>query len=275
ETLHVHMLGGMGWIIPVVATLAGIFSVAYSFRFIHDVFFNGKPVDLPKFPPHEAPRHMILPMGILVTLCLLVGVLPNLTVAPFLHAASLAVIGHLPDYHIALWHGINLPLVMSSIALLGGLLLYSQRKGLFAFYERKYRHDEKILFESRVQRSVRWAQFMTDRLENGSLQRYMAWFIGAALIAGAMPFLYLGDVQGLVGPRPLMPVDGVSFLAAAILIVGAFGTVLMHHQRLSALLLLSVVGLIVSLAFIRFSAPDLALTQISVEVVTIILMMLA
>lgn len=275
ETLHVHMLGGMGWIIPVVATLAGIFSVAYSFRFIHDVFFNGKPVDLPKFPPHEAPRHMILPMGILVTLCLLVGVLPNLTVAPFLHAASLAVIGHLPDYHIALWHGINLPLVMSSIALLGGLLLYSQRKGLFAFYERKYRHDEKILFESRVQRSVRWAQFMTDRLENGSLQRYMAWFIGAALIAGAMPFLYLGDVQGLVGPRPLMPVDGVSFLAAGILIVGAFGTVLMHHQRLSALLLLSVVGLIVSLAFIRFSAPDLALTQISVEVVTIILMMLA
>lgn len=273
ETLRVELLGGFGWVIPFMATLAGIFAVAYSFRFIHDVFFNGKPIDLPKFPPHEAPRYMIFPMAVLVVLCLLVGIFPNVTVAPFLEAASRAVLGHnIPPYHIVLWHGINLPLVMSVIALAGGLLLYRQRTGLFAFYERRYRHDEKVLFESRVQRSVRFAQFITDRLENGSLQRYMALFIGTAIIGGAIQFYELATITG---PVAMMPVDGVSLLAALILMVGAFGTVLLHHNRFSALLLLSVVGLVVSLTFIRFSAPDLALTQISVEVVTIVLMMLA
>ena len=42
------------WTIPVLVTLAAIFSVAYSLRFIHDVFFNGEPIDLPK-TPHEPP----------------------------------------------------------------------------------------------------------------------------------------------------------------------------------------------------------------------------
>src|SRR5690606_35249315 len=189
ETLQVELMGEFGWIIPFMATLAGVFAVAYSFRFIHDVFFNGKPIDLPKFPPHEAPRYMIFPMAVLVVLCVLVGVFPNFTVAPFLEAATRAVIGHdIPAYHIAIWHGINLPLAMSATALVGGLLLYSQRKGLFAFYERKYRHDEKVVFEHRVQRSVRFAQLITDHLENGSLQRYMALFIGAAVIVGAAQF---------------------------------------------------------------------------------------
>src|SRR5690606_29545809 len=141
---------------PLMATLAGIFSVAYSVRFIHDVFFNGEPIDLPKYPPHEPPRYMIVPVEILVGLCLLVGILPNLTVAPFLAAASIAVLGHdMPDYHIAIWHGVNLPLMMSLVALVGGVLIYKQREGLFAFYDRKYRADEKMVFESRVQFGTR------------------------------------------------------------------------------------------------------------------------
>ena len=48
-----------------------------------------------------------------------------------------------------------------------------------------------------------------------------------------------------------------------------------HAHRLLTLILTSVVGLIVSLTFLQFSAPDLALTQISVEVVTTILLLLA
>ena len=68
---------------------------------------------------------------------------------------------------------------------------------------------------------------------------------------------------------------GVSLLLAITMMIAALVTVLIHHNRFAALLVLGVVGLMVSLAFVRFSAPDLALTQISVEVVTIILLMLA
>src|SRR5690606_9250162 len=117
-----------------------------------------EPVDLPRFPPHEPPRYMKVPVEILVVLCLVVGIFPHFTVEPFMHAAATAVLGHnLPEYHIALWHGFNLPLLMSAIALAGGLVLYGQRKGLFAFYERKFRRDEKLVFEAQVQKSARAA----------------------------------------------------------------------------------------------------------------------
>ena len=273
ETLRLDEAAQITWLIPILATLAGIFAVAYSYRFIHDVFFNGNPVDLPIFPPHEPPLYMIVPMAILVVLCVLVGVWPNLTVAPFLRAASLTVLGSdLPEYEIALWHGINLPLMMSFIALAGGLLLYNQRKGLFAFYERRFRSDEKIVFEARVQRGVRISQRITERLENGSLQRYLLLFITAAIVVAAVELWPLSNITGSV---PSSPVDIISILMALVLIISAVGTVLLHHNRFAALLLLSVVGLVVALVFVRFSAPDLALTQLSVEVVTIILLMLA
>ncbi|WP_439510877.1 monovalent cation/H+ antiporter subunit A [Marinimicrobium koreense] len=273
ESLHLDYLGSWGWIMPVLATLGALFSVAYSWRFIHDVFFNGEPVDLPKYPPHEPPRYMKVPVEILVVLCLVVGIFPHYTIEPFIHVAATAVLGHpMPEYHIALWHGFNLPLLMSAIALAGGILLYTQRKGLFAFYERKFRRDEKLVFEHRVQRSVRAAQWFTDGVENGSLQRYMACLIGAALVAGTAG---LWPIANLVGPIAMTPADPISYVATGILVVGAIGTVLLHHNRFAALLLLSVVGLIVAMAFIRFSAPDLALTQLSVEVVTIVLLMLA
>ena len=64
-------------------------------------------------------------------------------------------------------------------------------------------------------------------------------------------------------------------MGAAILIFCTLGTVYLHRERLTSLIMLSVVGLLVSLTFARLSAPDLAMTQISVEVVTIILLMLA
>ena len=53
------------------------------------------------------------------------------------------------------------------------------------------------------------------------------------------------------------------------------GTVLLHRDRLAALLLLGATGLVVALVFVLLSAPDLALTQVLVEVVTVVLMMLA
>ena len=273
ETLNVQRFAALDMVVPVLATLAGMFSVAYSLRFIHDVFFNGEPIDLPKYPPHEPPRYMIVPMEILVALCLLVGVLPVYTVEPFLNAATLAVLGAArPDYHIALWHGFNLPLLMSVLALGGGLLIYSQRRWLFRLYGRFWHPDMKLVFERAVQASIRGSQWVTLQLENGSLQRYLV-----VLLASTVVFCLslLWPLASFTGAEPITPLDPVTVLLGIIAIVGAFGTVLLHHNRFAALLLLSVVGLIVALLFVRFSAPDLALTQLSVEVVTIVLIMLA
>jgi multicomponent K+:H+ antiporter subunit A len=102
ETFQVQWLGPWYWLLPVAATLAGIFTVAYSTRFVHDVFFGPAPQGLPK-TPHEPPRWMKVPVEILVGLCLLVGLTPAITVDPLLRAAAGAVLqAPLPEFSLAL-----------------------------------------------------------------------------------------------------------------------------------------------------------------------------
>ncbi|MGL4316567.1 MAG: monovalent cation/H+ antiporter subunit A [Pseudomonas sp.] len=273
EALQQALLGSFNWVIPAAAVLAAVFSVAYSLRFVHDVFFNGEPINLPKFPPHEPPRYMKVPVEILVFLCLLVGMLPGYTVAPLLAVASQASLGGaLPEYDLAIWHGFNLPLLMSGIALLGGILVYIGRKPLFRAYAMLPEVDAKQVFEQQVQRLTAFASGLTGLLENGSQQRYLALLLGSALVLTAVA---LAPLAQLGGTRALAPLDGITALGLVVLAASGVLTAVFHRQRLVALLILGVGGMLVALAFARFSAPDLALTQLVVEVVTLVLLVLA
>lgn len=109
-------------------------------------------------------------------------------------------------------------------------------------------------------------------LQAPALQRLVAILILTACAAVVSGFAGHGQ---LFGDQPLTPIDPVSLAAMIALLVGAIGTVVWHRRRYLALLYLSVVGLVIALAFIKFSAPDLALTQLSVEVVTIMLLLMA
>ena len=272
ETLHQQVLGSMSWLIPVLATVAGALSVAYSSRFIHDVFFNGEPIDLPR-TPHEAPRYMRVPIEILVVLCILVGIFPHFAVDGILSAASLAVLGEaMPEYKLTIWHGFNLPLLMSGMAVIGGLFIYVNRKYLFQFQASLPPFNAKKIFERFLAVVVNWCQNKIQSTENGSLQRYVFIMLGVVLLASGWP---LFEMKQLAGSVPNTPVDIQNAIGAGLLIIGAIATVIWHRIRMVSLLMLSIVGLMVSVAFTRFSAPDLALTQLTVEVATIILLMLA
>lgn len=264
----------LGWLLPVVVTLAGIFAVAYSIRFIHDVFFNGEPINLPK-TPHEPPRWMKVPVEILVVLVLLVGIFPAQTVEPLLAIAAGAVLqGPLPEHNLAIWHGFNPALWMSLMALAGGALLYWGRKPLFALHGRlDERLQGKLIFDALLGAVLAFARRVTYALDSGSLQRQLMLFVLSALVLGGAG-LALAPAP-LTGTRALLPVDVVSLTAAVALILATLAATVMHRQRLTALILTGAVGLIVALVFVKFSAPDLALTQLSVEVVTVILLLLA
>lgn len=272
ETLEQHLLGALSWIIPLLATVAAIFSVAYSVRLIHDVFFNGQPKGLTK-TPHEPPRYMRLPVEILVVLCLVVGIAPAFIVGGLLQAAASAVLaGPTPEYSLAIWHGFNLPLLMSAIALAGGVFMYVKRKQLFDFQNALPGIDTLNIFERVIKQLCQKAAQFYDWLDNGSLQRYMALLLTAFVVLAGLPLIQMDTLHG---GRAEIPVDAVNATGAAMLLISAFATVVWHRKRVVALLMISVVGLMISIAFTRFSAPDLALTQLSVEVVTVILLMLA
>jgi len=275
ETLAIQRLGNWDWILPAFATLGTLFSVTYSARFVHDVFFNGEPVNLPK-TPHEPPRYMKIPVEVLVALVLLVGMLPAVTVGPILAvAAGAAVHGPLPYYSLSVWHGFNLALGMSAVAFIGGIALYTQRQRLFHFHDHKLPDVEgRVLFERAVDGIIQGARRLTAAVENGSLQRYLLLMLLTALLLGTFPWWHRDGGLDLWRAPPT-PWDWVAVMAWVAVALSSALVVIYHHRRLRAVIALSVVGLVVALAFARFSAPDLALTQLSVELVTIILILLA
>jgi multicomponent K+:H+ antiporter subunit A len=274
KSLEISSLGGWSWLLPTAAVLWGIFSVAYSVRFIHDVFFNGQPVDLPR-TPHEPLRWMRTPVEILVVLCLLVGIFPALMVQPLLTLAAAASLhAPPPNFTLAIWHGFNTPLIMSIAALALGTLVYSQRHYLFALHDHVLpRLNAKTIYDRAQHRVLALSQWYTSTLQNGSLQRYVAWLLGFALLLAAWPFFQFDAL--LDGSIHAQPIDFVTTTGAVILAAVALATVVFHRRRLIALISLSAVGLMVSLAFVRFSAPDLALTQLTVDVVSTLLLLLA
>src|SRR5690606_13786068 len=82
------------------------------------------PKELPS-QPHEPPRWMRFPIEVLVLVCLIVGIIPTIVVRPILDAAAGSVLGaSMPYYSLSLWHGFTLPVLMSIVALVGGVVLY-------------------------------------------------------------------------------------------------------------------------------------------------------
>jgi multicomponent K+:H+ antiporter subunit A len=161
---------------------------------------------------------------------------------------------------------------MSAIAIGGGLIVYAYRNHLYRFQAQFKESDEKLIFEAAMQSLVVYATRAHEGLSNGSLQRYIAALLIFTIVITAIPLINLDTAATHFREQA---VTGVEITAAVILCFSAIATVIYHRKRMVALITLSVVGLIVSIAFARFSAPDLALTQLAVEVVTVILLMLA
>ncbi|MBA3599248.1 MAG: DUF4040 domain-containing protein, partial [Methylibium sp.] len=265
-----------GVLVPLAATLGGICSVAYSLRFIHDVFFHGPPKNLPKPHPHEPPLFMKAPVALLVVACVVVGLMPSLTFGPLVHVAAIAVLGAPPpEYHLALWHGLNLPLLMSAVALVGGVVMYILLQRRFNLHLRHWRGwTGEALFTRTVDGLFGWAGKLTDRLENGSLQRHAALMVGSAIVVSCWPFL-LGHGEGLgTGDRLLMPAPPLAIVVWLLLLAVGASLLATHHDRFRAVVLVGVVGVVASLGFVALSAPDLALTQLSVDIVATVLLLM-
>jgi multicomponent K+:H+ antiporter subunit A len=268
---------GRDYRLAVAAPIAGMFSVTYSLRFIHEVFFGPPPQDLPR-TPHEPPRWMRFPIELLVLACLVVGIAPALTVGPFLDFAAGSVLGaDMPPYSLSVWHGLNLPLLMSAAALLGGTLLYLllQRHLRLSSVEQVpfvHRFDGQRLFERFLDGVGVWAARLEQLLGTVRLQPQLEILILTAVVAAAIPLAAYGLEWGDAPRTPVDPVFAVMWLIGIVCAIGAAWQAKYH--RLVAVVLMSGAGLITCLTFVWFSAPDLALTQLMVESVTIVLVLL-
>jgi multicomponent K+:H+ antiporter subunit A len=259
--------------LPIAATLAGIGSVAYSLRFAVEVFFGPSSANTPR-KPEEPPKWMRVPVEVLVLVCLVVGVAPAVSIGPFLDAAARQVVGGAPpEYSLKIWHGFTPALLMSGVALVGGT-------GVYLIVRRLERRSVALnlslpsgakLFFGAMTLLTLFSRWVRTRLLTAGLQRQLLALVVVTLVVG------LSSVQNETGKgdRPLIPLSPV--FAGFWMIGGLSALMAAWHakfHRLLALMLVGTAGAICCVTFIWFSAPDLALTQLTVEVVTTLLILL-
>lgn len=264
----------------IVATLAGIFAVAYSIRLVHGVFFDG-PLgkQVPNKDAHEPPFGMRAPATLLAFLCILVGLLPALLVEKIVNSTTQATTQNFAfeGTHLALWHGVNLPLLMSVIALVGGAIFYfSLAKGgtlrEIDLDPKLGRLQGRILFDLFLKNLLLNSRRFRRATENGQLQSYLLWIV--IFTIGLVGFPLLANGVGS-GTRELTHAPALAIVLWMLLFSACWMLLWFHHERIKAVLISGAVGLVVTMVFIGFSAPDLALTQITVDVVTTVLLLMS
>lgn len=280
EAAETHLESWLDWVTPYVAVLAGLLSVTYSIRFIHGVFFGPQSQDLPK-NPHEPPHFMRFPIELLVVICLVVGIAPTWSVGAILHNAVIAVLGQAtPDYSLSVWHGFNAPLFMSIIALAGGVIVYRLMQNYLQTSDenppflRQFK-GQRIFDRILVTISWKWARLGERYLSTHHLQSQLR----VVLLACFLIVGYFVWRRGIaVGSDSFFPFELTNLPFLLVWLIGAICAVLAAWQakfhRFASLVLLGGAGLATCITFVWLSAPDLAVTQLVVEVITTVLLLL-
>jgi multicomponent K+:H+ antiporter subunit A len=267
-------LPGPDGLVKALVLTGALLSVAYTLRLALHLFMRPAPEAGVLGTAHDPGPGMSAAPAMLAALALLLGLVPGLLAAPLVAAATGAVTGRpAPALDLTLWHGVNPALILSLAALAGGALLARFHAALLQRWERARLPDAGALFEAGLAFADGWTRKAINAVHTPSLQWMLLAGLGvpvALMIEGA-----LTGGGSITGARPGLPAPIPAVIVWALLIAATAAVVNESRQRFQVLIYMSVIGLVVSLAFVQFSAPDLALTQIAVEVVTILLLLLA
>jgi len=264
--------------LPVLATLASAFSVLYSLRFIHTTFFGPPPTECPRTPAEPA-RWMRFPIELLVLICLLVGIFPAITIGPLLASAVESVLrDQAPAYNLRIWHGFSPALLLSLTALIAGTLLYAVFRKRINTNPRgapplMHRFQGRQVFDATMGGLVLAAQGIERVLSTRQLQPQLRLLVLVPLMVALMiAFATAGGVALAPQLQAIDPVLALMWIVGGACAIGAARQAKYH--RFAALCLMGGAGLVSCLTFVWLSAPDLALTQLLVEIVTTVLLLL-
>ncbi|MBS2970317.1 Na+/H+ antiporter subunit A [Metabacillus sp. KIGAM252] len=267
-----------GILFPVLAWIASVFTFIYSMIIVFKTF-TGKyqPEKLDKVP-HEAPLGMLLSPIILASLVVLFGIFPNVLSFSIIEPATASILPYLLEdgekfhVHISHWHGFSPELFMTLGVIALGTLLYI---GL-AKWRKVYRLlPEKLTLNKAYDASLRGLDKGSLRVQElymtGFLRDYLGYiFAFFVLMTGWALFANSAFSFQIDGNAPI----GVyEFVLAAVMVAGTV-TVLFAKSRLTSIIALGSVGYGVALFFVFFRAPDLALTQLVIETVSVALFLL-
>ncbi|MCH8551809.1 MAG: putative monovalent cation/H+ antiporter subunit A [Natronospirillum sp.] len=235
--------------------------------------FYGPRVETPK-QPHEAPLAMLAGPVVLAAVSLLFGLLPGVPETLLVTAAVTAVAGMPLDFYLSLWHGFNLPLLLSVVGLTGGAILYRYWDRTREPLERLMTRLDRFAPETgyfRALDGIIWlCDWQTRILQNGKMGNYMIVLVMTTVVIVGYT---LAAQHGIQFTLDWQDINFYELAIVALLMVTAvYATT--TRSRLGAVATMGVLGFMVALIFILFSAPDLGITQVLVETLTVILLVL-
>lgn len=261
------------WLGVGAAALASLLNVAIALRLFHGVFFARAPQPLEAhIHPHDPPLAMLVGPAVLGMASLVLGIGPGLVNSLIAQAAS-AALGESVKVKLALWHGVTPPLMLSLAAILAGsglYLIYDRAAGVISHLAR---FSFNRLYDNALAALFDIAGVVTRTLQNGTFRYYLMTILATCtLLVGGVFVAYGGDVIArsnlqLAPPRPYEILLAIVIIVMALMVTQAKG-------RLAAIAGMSVIGALVSLFFVLFSAPDLALTQLVIETLMVIVFLL-
>ena len=266
-----HLIEAVAPFFPVIAVVGSIFTFVYSMMLFFRTFI-GKPRDQFEKKPHDPPFGMLVPPAILVLFIIVIGLFPNLINEGLLAPAVASVTGEVPHVHLAFWHGFNMPLYMSLAVLVIGTLLYMTREKWQAIYRIvPGRLSINKMYDYSLSHIFLGANKITNAYMTGSLRHYMTYIL---LFFIAVLTWTIVQTEGFrFSTEDLAPLTSPELFIALTALIAAIATTILRN-RIAAILVLGVVGFCVSLLFVFFRAPDLALTQLSVEAISVVLFLL-
>jgi multicomponent Na+:H+ antiporter subunit A len=227
-----------------------------------------------KREPHMAPLSMWIGPLILAVAGLLFAVLPRLIDGNLIKPASDSV-QHIAEYEkLSLWHGFNVPLLLSVVTIALAVMVYVWRDRLLPTAEKLDggRIGPERWYEVGLDRFLKSADAITYFLQNGNLRIYLNVIVATAVLLSGGAFF---AATRFVFPINL-DIGGVTVLEwvlAIMIVIAAIATTL-FRSRMAAITALGAIGYSMALLFLLFGAPDLAMTQFAIETLTVILIVL-
>ncbi|WP_164668540.1 Na+/H+ antiporter subunit A [Virgibacillus doumboii] len=260
-------------VIPYLAVIGSIFTFVYSLYFFFGVFGGKKQLDqLPK-RPHEAPFGMLVSPLILVLGVILIGIFPNAVNGTFIAHAAEAVYGAEVVKNVVFWHGLDSTAFQMSLAVvgIGAILVLTRTKWNSIYNIFPGRLSLNKAYDALLNKLDVLSNRVTNSYMTGSLRLYMAIILGTTLVV-TFGFLIVTDGFTL-DTSNLAEITIIEIAVVLVIIAAAIGTLVAKHN-VAAILITGVVGYGVSLLFVIYRAPDLALTQLAVETVSVALFLL-
>ncbi|MBB5173977.1 Na+/H+ antiporter subunit A [Texcoconibacillus texcoconensis] len=277
-TLDLFNMQTWGLIFPVIAWIASIFTFAYCMIMFFKTFTGKHQPEKLKKQAHEAPMGMLIGPVILASLVVVFGLFPNVLsysiIEPVMRSILPSLVSDGGEFYVNIyhWHGPNTELMMTiGVVIFGSLVYLNLKRWQEAAFFLKERDPLNWLYDNSLVWLIDGATWVNDLQLTGRLRDYMAYMF--VFFAGFMAWgLFYFDAIA-IDLENTAPISTYIFVLVAVLILATISIPFINH-RITAIIVVGVIGFLLALLFVVFRAPDLALTQLLVETVMVVMFLL-